>query len=126
MKLNRCWRGRNFACPLFLLAVASGAETAWIAPPDPRLEVDGLPWFAENAGEFIRLPLRLKDTLPKAVWNLGNSPSGGRIRFRTDSNTLAIRVEYPSPPNMTNMHALGGERHPPRKAEPKRTTLKPH
>jgi GDSL-like Lipase/Acylhydrolase family/N-terminus of Esterase_SGNH_hydro-type len=107
MKLNRCWRGRNFACPLFLLAVASGAETAWIAPPDPRLEVDGLPWFAENAGEFIRLPLRLKDTLPKAVWNLGNSPSGGRIRFRTDSNTLAIRVEYPSPPNMANMHAFG-------------------
>ena len=95
---------------LFLLACAASAqtvETEWIAPPDPRLEVNGLPWYTENSGAFIRLPLRLKDTLPQAVWNLGNSPSGGRIRFRTDSNRLAIRVEYPSPPNMANMHAFG-------------------
>ena len=106
MKRSAYW-GKYFACPLFLLASVAGAETTWIAPPDPRLEVDGLPWFAENGGEFFRLPVRLKDTLPQAVWNLGNSPSGGRIRFRTDSNTLAVRVEYPSPPNMANMHAFG-------------------
>jgi lysophospholipase L1-like esterase len=79
----------------------------WIPPRDPRLEVRGLPWFQENNAETIRLPLRLKDSLPQAVWNLGLSPSGGRIRFRTNSTRLAIRLEYPSPPNMANMHAFG-------------------
>ena len=35
------------------------------------------------------------------------SPSGGRIRFRTDSTRVAIKLAYPSAPNMTNMHAFG-------------------
>lgn len=89
---------------LFLLAAVT---FDWITPPDPRLAVHGLPWFTENKAEFIRLPHRLEETLPPAVWNLGLSPSGGRIRFRTDSPRLAIRLEYPSPPNMANMHAFG-------------------
>jgi hypothetical protein len=78
-----------------------------IQPQDARLEIDGLPWLAENKGEMIRLPRRLEASLPPSVWNLGLSPSGGRIRFRTDSTRLAIRIEYPSPPNMANMHAFG-------------------
>jgi lysophospholipase L1-like esterase len=89
------------------MAVAQESELRWLSPSDAPLEVNGLPWFAENKGELIRFPLRLKDTLPKAVWSLANSPSGGRIRFRTDSNKIALRLEYPSPPNMANMHAFG-------------------
>jgi lysophospholipase L1-like esterase len=78
-----------------------------LLPADPRLEVNGLPWLAENKGELIRLPHRLKDQLPPAVWNLGLQPSGGRIRFRTDATRLAVKLEYPSKPNMANMHAFG-------------------
>ena len=89
-----------------LFAQAPPALT-WIPLPDARIEIDGLPWYRENAGELYRFPQRLKDTLPKAVWSLSQSPSGGRLRFRTDSNKLAIRVEYPGPPNMANMHAFG-------------------
>ncbi|MBM3784086.1 MAG: hypothetical protein FJW30_06975 [Acidobacteria bacterium] len=88
--------------PLLLLAAA-----VWIAPTDPRFEVNGLPWLAENQWELIRLPARAKDSIPPAVWNLGLSPSGGRIRFRTGSTRVAIRLEYPSAPNMANMHAFG-------------------
>ncbi len=89
-----------------LLAVcAQAAELRWIAPGE--LEVAGLPWFRENGGEFWRLPSRLEKTFPAAVWNLAQSPSGARIRFRTDSAAVAVRLEYPSAPNMRNMHAFG-------------------
>jgi hypothetical protein len=92
----------SFPAVLFL-----AASVDWLPPQDARFEIRGLPWLAENKGEMIRLPLRLKDALPPSVWNLGLSPSGGRIRFRTDSTRLAIQLEYPSPPNMANMHAFG-------------------
>ncbi len=77
----------------------------WIAPAN--LEVDGLPWYAENKGELYRLPVRSQDKFPQAVWNLAKSPSGARLRFRTDSTAVAVRLEYPSPPDMRNMHAFG-------------------
>jgi lysophospholipase L1-like esterase len=88
-------------------ALAGAATIDWVTASDSRFDVRGLPWFAENQGEFIRLPKRLKDELPPPVWNLGLSPAGARIRFRTDSTRVAIRLDYPSPPNMANMHAFG-------------------
>lgn len=87
--------------------VAAPSETNWIPAVDARFEVDGLPWFKENGGAWIRLPLRIKDQVRPPVWNLAQSPSGGRIRFRTNSTIFAIRLEYPSPPDMENMHAFG-------------------
>ncbi|MGH9629216.1 MAG: SGNH/GDSL hydrolase family protein [Bryobacteraceae bacterium] len=89
--------------PLLLLA----ASLIWIAPQDPRFDIKGAPWLSENKGELIRLPHRLKDKIPPKVWTLGESPSGVRIRFRTDSTRIAIKLAYPSPPNMRNMHAFG-------------------
>jgi lysophospholipase L1-like esterase len=94
---------------LTTLACSCAAQDSlhWVQLPNPRMEIDGLPWYGENGGELFRLPTRLKDTYRKPVWDLGQSPSGARIRFRTNSSTLAIRLEYPHPPNMTNMHAFG-------------------
>jgi hypothetical protein len=79
----------------------------WIALPSPELRVNGLPWYGENGGELFRLPVRLKESFRPPVWELAQSPSGGRIRFRSNSSSLAIRLEYPEPPAMTNMHAFG-------------------
>ena len=87
--------------------LAQEPQLRWIPLATRNVEVDGLPWFAENGGELFRLPVRLKDTYRKAVWDLAQSPSGGRIRFRTNSTALAIRLEYPEPPGMRNMHAFG-------------------
>ena len=42
-----------------------------------------------------------------AVWNLALDPTGGRIRFRTDSSMVAVKLEWPRPPGMRNMHAFG-------------------
>jgi hypothetical protein len=100
------------ACLLFAAVIpaatqANESSTRWILPTAAEVEVRGLPWFGENHGEFVRLPLRLEKVVRPPVWSLAKSPSGARIRFRTDSRTVAVKVEYPGPPNMANMHAFG-------------------
>jgi lysophospholipase L1-like esterase len=94
------------AAPGFAL-LAEDAPMRWMPLPGQQMEVNGLPWYGENGGELFRLPAKLKDTYRKPVWDLAQSPSGGRIRFRTNSGALAIRLEYPGPPGMRNMHAFG-------------------
>jgi lysophospholipase L1-like esterase len=86
---------------------AQEATLAWMPVTGARIDVAGLPWFQENHGEFWRLPARSRDSFPKEVWNLALSPAGGRIRFRTDSSTVALRLEWPHPPGMRNMHFFG-------------------
>lgn len=87
---------------------ATAAEKIrWISFPDPVLEVNGLPWFGENAPELFRLPKRLRESVRLPVWNLAMSPSGGRIRMRSDCTSLFIRLEYPDLSRMHNMHTYG-------------------
>ena len=93
----------------FLAAGLLAAQdiTHWIPVSTPKIEVAGLPWFQENHSEFWRLPARSKDAFPKEVWELSLDPTGGRIRFRTNSSTVALRLEWPYPPGMRNMQAFG-------------------
>ncbi|MCX7011718.1 MAG: GDSL-type esterase/lipase family protein [Candidatus Sumerlaeota bacterium] len=65
----------------------------WIASPDPRLELRGLPWFSENAPDLWRLPKSAKDRTPKGAWSRSLCPDGGRIRFSSDTSRLAIRAQ---------------------------------
>ena len=74
---------------------ADGPPVLRIAFPDPRLAVYGLPWFNEDKPVLRRLPARLKDTFRPPVWGLAQSPSGGRIRFRTDSVRITISAQNP-------------------------------
>lgn len=95
------------------LFVAAGLVAAqdpvlhWMPVVSAKIDVAGLPWFQENHGVFWRLPARSRDAFPKEVWDLSLDPTGGRIRFRTDSSTVALRLEWPHPPGMRNMHAFG-------------------
>lgn len=98
---------KSLAEPLLPSAEAQLPALRWLPITTPPLEVNGLPWFAENGGELSRLPVKLKDSYRKPVWNLAQQPSGGRIRFVTNSTTLAIRLEYPHGADMQNMHAFG-------------------
>jgi hypothetical protein len=65
----------------------------WIAWPDDRLEMRGLPWLHENAPDLWRLPASAKAKVPKAVWNRAVAPDGGRIRLSCNSTQLGIRVQ---------------------------------
>jgi hypothetical protein len=61
--------------------------------PDKRLTLSGLPWFSKDKPLLCRLPARLKDSFRKELWDLALQPSGGRIRFRTDSQKLTLKAE---------------------------------
>jgi len=89
------------------LLSAQDATLQWLAVMSPKIDIAGLPWLQENHGEFWRLPARSQNAFPKEVWNLALDPTGGRIRFRSDSSAVAIRLEWPHPPSMRNMHAFG-------------------
>ena len=82
-------------------------DLRWISFPDPSLEVDGAPWFEENAPDLFRLPKRLKDVVRPPVWNLATNSSGIRIRFRSDCTALGIRFENLRKSGMSNMHVFG-------------------
>jgi len=82
-------------------------ELQWLPATDSHFVVSGLPFFQENQGKWWRFPQRAEAQVPPAVWRLSRCPSGGRIRFRSDTTALAIRLTYPSLPGMRNMHAFG-------------------
>lgn len=86
---------------------ATGAERQRIPFPDERISVNGLPWMNEDKPVLRRLPGRLKEGFPAAVWGLAQQPSGGRIRFRTDSATVGLVAENPGFSNMHHMASVG-------------------
>ncbi len=95
------------ACGPGVAAGETPAERLRIAFPDERLAVHGLPWFAEDTPALRRLPMRLESQLRPAVWNLAQHPSGGRIRFQTDSTTVGLVAENPGFSNMHHMASVG-------------------
>jgi hypothetical protein len=97
---------------LFLIAGASVSAQPTSASqripfPDARLGVYGLPWFSEDQPALRRLPLRLKGRFRPPVWDLAQDPSGGRLRFRTDSTTIGLAAENPQFSNMHHMASVG-------------------
>lgn len=79
----------------------------WISFPDARFVVNGLAWFEEDKPHLWRLPERMKPVVREPVWWLATNPSGGRLSFRSDATTLAIRVNYPESATLSNMSIIG-------------------
>ena len=99
------------AAALLLLAVQAtfleSPESQHVAFPDARLGVSGLHWFEEDKPVLRRLPARLKESFRPAVWSLAQQPSGGRIRFRTDSSRIGIVAANPNASTMHHMTSVG-------------------
>jgi lysophospholipase L1-like esterase len=99
----------GFLVPLGLMG-ASLWETAearsFRIPSDP-IEVAGLGWFGEEPSVLRRLPSRMKDRVSPAVWGLAQHPSGGRLRFRTDSLRLGLVAKNPDASTMHHMTSVG-------------------
>ncbi len=92
---------------LFSLNATAQENISWIDFPDPAFELNGLPWYEENKPDLFRLPKRVQPIVREAVWKLGKSPSGARIRFKSDCTTLGSRIKYPRLSGMSNMHVFG-------------------
>ena len=95
--------GVNAACG----AASEAVSRQRLSFPDPRLQVCGLPWFNEDQPVLRRLPQRMREQLRPPVWELAQQPSGGRIRFRTDSTTVGLIAENPGFSNMHHMASVG-------------------
>lgn len=83
------------------------SELRWIRFPHKSLVVNGLAWFGENDGEIWRLPKRMKDVVRDEVWELALCPSGGRIRFKSDTTALSMRLEYGDLGDSRNICKIG-------------------
>ena len=79
----------------------------WIDFPSAHFEVRGLPWIEENTPRLWRLPGRAAKQVREPVWNLGRFPSGGRIRFPSNTSRLGIRAVYSDFVSRQNMSAIG-------------------
>ncbi len=92
---------------LLLALQAAPAEVQRIPFPDSRITVSGLAWFSEDTPVLRRLPARLKDTFRAPVWGLAQHPSGGRLRFRSDSLQVGILAESPDGSVMHHITSIG-------------------
>jgi lysophospholipase L1-like esterase len=100
-----------------LIVGARGAEAAgkpvadttgleWHAFPDTgKFAVRGLAWFAENSPQFLRMPVRVMESLPKGVQNRAKCPSGGRIVLRCTTSRLALRAAAVNGGNVARFEA---------------------
>ncbi len=88
-------------------SLADSPDAQHLAFPDPRLKVSGLAWFDEDKPELRRLPARLKETFRPPVWSLAQQPSGGRIRFQTDSTRVLVVAQNPDGSTMHHMTTVG-------------------
>lgn len=82
------------------------AGMQWIESTDARLTVNGLAWHAENGGRFCRLPLRAEGVVRPQVWHLAQYPSGARVRFRSDTTCLSVRVAHSGYPQWDVMSLM--------------------
>lgn len=95
-------------CLVSLCDLRAATNSLRVIPfPDARLAVHGLPWFHEDSPNLFRLPIRRKESFRPVVWGLAQHPSGGRIRFRTDSTLIHVNAHNPGFSNMHHMPSVG-------------------
>lgn len=69
-------------------------EIYGLCPPQPE-------------GNFLRMPAKVPAAINENLVILNRSTAGGRVRFSTDSEYLAIKVKMPSPRIMNHMPVTG-------------------
>ena len=91
----------------FAVQSINGIDVAFMKIPCEPFELDGLPFFKQNGGVFCRVPV---DTLPQqndGIKELAWHTAGVQLRFRSDTEVIALRVKLRNVPSMEHMAFTG-------------------
>lgn len=87
--------------------VAAEGNVCFFDPKtNPAFVIEGLPWLRQN-GNYHRLPDDCGGKVSEAVFWLMRQPSGGMIRFRTNSAQITLRMKNLGDYQMSHMTACG-------------------
>lgn len=102
---------------VFGSSYANGADSPIKVEP---IIADGTAWYdagqwptegqcwTDVARRFARIPDRVKETIPRSVWNLSQHSPGLLVRFKTDSPGIRVRFKlYGAGLSMSHMPATG-------------------
>jgi hypothetical protein len=81
-------------------------DLKWYSPLCNPFEILGFQWINEE-NIYRRLPLKPKYKISDGVDAGANCTAGGQIRFKTDSTSIAIKVQLSGTANMYHMAATG-------------------
>lgn len=68
--------------------------------------IEGLPFIKEN-NQYFRIPLDQEKKVTDAVWWLSGQPSGGQIRFKTNSKKITVKIKSKGDYLMCHMPKTG-------------------
>lgn len=81
-------------------------DLKWLLPIDEPFKLSGFPWFLQDKC-YRRLPKEPQYKISEEIDILANCTAGGQIRFRTNSNSVAVKVKLSGAANMVHMPATG-------------------
>lgn len=84
-------------------------NSVYYNPKEEPFEIYGL-YSPKEEGPFKRLPDEIGINVSENVKHLYTNPSGGRIRFKTDSEFIGVRVKFPytAARSIMPLHATAG------------------
>lgn len=94
---------------LLFIATESSAQWKWHDPQmgqDAKSVIQNQGWN-EDGGNYNRLPLRAKDKVRKAVWNLSCESAGLAIRFKTNAKDINVKYKVSGGYSMPHMPSTG-------------------
>ncbi|MEZ3599344.1 MAG: hypothetical protein K1V81_09670, partial [Paramuribaculum sp.] len=80
-------------------------ETVWHNPldvPAGKTFVHNQAWN-EDGGNYARLPMRAKDKVREAVWDLSRNSAGITLRFKTDAKDINVKYTVGGGMSMPHM-----------------------
>ena len=81
-------------------------SVVWHDPREAPFQLAGFGWWSVDRA-YRRMPVNPSEPVPEAVNGLANHTAGGQIRFRTDSQRMAVKVTLAGLAGMPHMPATG-------------------
>lgn len=96
-------------CDALMAARSEKADNAgfvWFEVGEAPLELTGFFWYQQDK-VLRRLPMKMDPAVTPAVRNLSWQTAGGKLRFRTDSKRVVLRIKLRSKSVMPHMALTG-------------------